>query len=481
MKRYLSIFLIACLLTGCVNGKPRPLIRRNYDGKYPAVKQALQGVVDNTIGKTTFYKKRVIKKVMIPFYDDVLKGRAPYLVEDDGDALRECRTTTMDTAPDLSFAFYDHEAFDYPLLIMRNRVEDYYIFCIIQFFPDGSYATFNTLQPSAQSLLSTGLFTDGNGQLYIDDAYSGALYELNLVDGVLKVNYGYSDHGKGFATLHVWDFSKDEGMSYPSEHYPDGSDVFTKIAIVDDTKEPFDEVDLEALKGDLSEIDVLDFNEENFREIASRYAGGAPKRSETDKAGNHEKSRQFVKSEKGEGKEAESISVALIIEGKNAGSVDALRKDGTTYYPVGEMNRLLVENYKLEDVSEEDRQLFFEDTTTYCMKDETSNAWFFLAWPGAGCELYEGYYLDKNIIIDQFDDYDAPGTYEYMQPKHKPIEEGKELYMDAETLKANFPMDYEESRGVIKIKEVYGNRGDAWKTIKTSPEMEVHTIVEDKL
>ena len=89
--------------------------------------------------------------------------------------------------------------------------------------------------------------------------------------------------------------------------------------------------------------------------------------------------------------------------------------------------------------------------------------------------------MDKNIIIDQFDDYDAPGTYEYMQPKHRPIEKGSELYMDGETLKANFPMDYEESRGVIKIKEVYGNRGDAWKTIKASPDMEIDDIVENKL
>ena len=394
MKRYLSIFLIACLLTGCVNGKPSPALNEiasRDTGGAPKTGEANEGgynekairryAEDNLSIYTTDEGEKCL---WIDDYDDNGKLAAYAIVKkDDGLKLiyidenlqpREVRGVEEDR--------FD----DNPHLLVAGK--DAYLYL--------------------RKLFTTG----GTGYLY----------------GV-----------------------KDNGVYEP--------DISSHIDLFDKIGDHF-------------------VNNETYLERTE--AGGVRKEREMTYAYD-QKSRQFVIAEKKEGQKVERGKVAVTIEGKKAGSIDVLIEDGTTYYPVGEMNRLLVENYKLEDVSEEDRQLFFEDTTTYCMKDETSNAWFFLAWPGAGYELYEGYYVDKNIIIDQFDDYDAPGTYEYMQPKHRPIEKGNELYMDAETLKANFPMDYEESRGAIKIKEVYGNRSDAWKTIKASPDIEIDDIVENKL
>lgn len=394
MKRYLSIFLIACLLTGCVNGKPSPALNEiasRDTGGAPKTGEANEGgynekairryAEDNLSIHTTDEGEKCL---WIDDYDDNGKLAAYAIVKkDDGLKLiyidenlqpREIRGVEEDR--------FD----DNPHLLVAGK--DAYLYL--------------------RKLFTTG----GTGYLY----------------GV-----------------------KDNEVYEP--------DISSHIDLFDKVGDHF-------------------VNNETYLERTE--AGGVRKEREMT-YDYDQKSRQFVIAEKKEGQKVERGKVAVTIEGKKAGSIDVLIEDGTTYYPVGEMNRLLVENYKLEDVSEEDRQLFFEDTTTYCMKDETSNAWFFLAWPGAGYELYEGYYLDKNIIIDQFDDYDAPGTYEYMQPKHRPIEKGSELYMDAETLKANFPMDYEESRGAIKIKEVYGNRSDAWKTIKASPDIEIDDIVENKL
>ena len=394
MKRYLSIFLIACLLTGCVNGKPSPALNEiasRDTGGAPKTGEANEGgynekairryAEDNLSIYTTDEGEKCL---WIDDYDDNGKLAAYAIVKkDDG----------------LKLIYIDEN-----------------------------------LQPREVRGVEEDRFDD-NPHLFVagKDAY---LYLRKLfTTGGMGYLYGVKDN----------------------EVYE--PDISSHIDLFDKVGDHF-------------------VNNETYLERTK--AGGVRKEREMTYAYD-QKSRQFVIAEKKEGQKVERGKVAVTIEGKKAGSIDVLIEDGTTYHPVGEMNRLLVENYKLEDVSEEDRQLFFEDTTTYCMKDETSNAWFFLAWPGAGYELYEGYYVDKNIIIDQFDDYDAPRTYEYMQPKHRPIEKGSELYMDAETLKANFPMDYEESRGAIKIKEVYGNRSDAWKTIKASPDIEIDDLVENKL
>lgn len=394
MKRYLSIFLIACLLTGCANGKPSPIL--------------------NEIASRD-------------------TGGAPKTGE----------------------------------------------------VNEGGYNE-KTIRRYAEDNLSIYTTNEGEKCLWIDD------YDDN---GKLAA-YGVSEEGGAFKLIYIDENLKARNVRALDENFfvykpkllEAGKDAYlnlNKAGTVGGTGYLYGVKDNEVYEPDISShIDLFDkvgdhfVNNETYLERTE--AGGVRKEREMT-YDYDQKSRQFVIAEKKEGQKVERGKVAVTIEGNKVGSVDVLIEDGTTYYPVGEMNRLLVENYKLEDISEEDRQLFFEDTTTYCMKDETSNAWFFLAWPGAGYELYEGYYLDKNIIIDQFDDYDAPGTYEYMQPKHRPIEKGSELYMDAETLKANFPMDYEESRGAIKIKEVYGNRSDAWKTIKASPDMEVDDIVENKL
>ena len=394
MKRYLSIFLIACLLTGCVNGKPSPILNeiasRDTGGLSKMSKANEGGCNEKTIRRyaednlSIYTTDEGEKCLWIDDYDDNGKLAAYAIVKKDDD---------------LKLIYIDEN-----------------------------------LQPREVRGVEEDRFDD-NPHLLVagKDAY---LYLRKLFTrGGMGYLYGVKDN----------------------EVYE--PDISSHIDLFDKVGDHF-------------------VNNETYLERTE--AGGVRKEREMT-YDYDQKSRQFVIAEKKEGQKVERGKVAVTIEGKKAGSIDVLIEDGTTFYPVGEMNRLLVENYKLEDVSEEDRQLFFEDTTTYCMKDETSNAWFFLAWPGAGYELYEGYYVDKNIIIDQFDDYDAPGTYEYMQPKHRPIEKGSELYMDAETLKANFPMDYEESRGAIKIKEVYGNRSDAWKTIKASPDIEIDDIVENKL
>lgn len=394
MKRYLSIFLIACLLTGCINGKSS---------------SALNEIASRDTGGA-------------PKTDEVNEGG------------------------------YNEKA-------IRRYAEDN---------------------------LSIHTTDEGEKCLWIDDYdHNGKLcaYGVSEDGGALKLIY--IDENLKVRNVRALD---ENFFVYKPKLLKAGKDAYlylNQTGATGGTGYLYGVKDNEVYEPDISShIDLFDkvgdhfVNNETYLERTE--AGGVRKEREMT-YDYDQKSRQFVLAEKKEGQKVERGKVAVTIEGKKVGSVDVLIEEGTTYYPVGEMNRLLVENYKLKDVSEEDIQLFFEDTTTYCMKDEKANAWFFLAWPGAGYELYEGYYVDKNIIIDQFDDYDAPGTYEYMQPKHRPIEKGSELYMDGETLKANFPMDYEESRGAIKIKEVYGNRGDAWKTIKASPDMEIDDIVENKL
>lgn len=478
MKRYLSIFLLFLLLTGCVSGKGSPIPRQSYNPQWSVPERVVHSVFDGTVGKTKFYKKRVMKKAMVPLYDEILTGQAPYLVEDLGDSVMERRVTSMTVDPNIRFTFYDDSRFNYPLLIISNRIEENYIFCIVQFFSDGSYATFNTLEPYAQSILSTGLYTDANGRLYIDDASDGTIYELNVVDGVLKINYGYSADGKGFATFHDVDFSGDEGRAYPSELYPNGSDVFSKIQIVDETKEPFEAQDMENFRNSLKPLEVLDFNEENFEQIASRYLNDMPeKKSKTDRGNDEKAIRQFAKAEKGKETADKGGSVNVRINGKDVGKMDVIRKDGVNYYPVGEMNKVCAENFNQDDLTEYQIQFFFEGREKYAFKDAEYNAWYFYAWPGIGEEFHMSYYVDKNLVISLDSDLETGTTYDYTIPKHKPIEKGGDLYMDLDLLAAIFGFDGKEENGSISIKETYNFHPEMWKKVKGSPGDEVDDVI----
>lgn len=628
MKRYLSIFLLLCLITGCVSGKGSPIPRQSYNPQWSVPKRVVHSVFDSTVGKTKVYKKRVMKKAMVPLYDEILTGQAPYLVEDLGDSVMERRVTSMTMDPNIRFTFYDDRHFNFPLLIISNRIEENYIFCIVQFFSDGSYATFNTLEPYAQSILSTGLYTDADGRLYIDDVFDGTIYELNVVDGVLKINYGYSANGKGFATLHDVDFSGGEGKPYPSDLYPDGSDVFSKIQIVEETKEPFNAQDMENFRNSLKPIEVLDFNEDNFEQIASRYLNDMPEKKSKPDSGNDEKairqfaadnfsiyttesgkeclwihdydnngklaayaivqngdglkliyidenlqprevrnvdedrfdddphllvagkdaylylrklfttggtgylygvkdnevyepdisshidifdkigehfvnnetylemsetggvrkeretiydydqkSRQFVKAGKGKDAADKGGSVNVRINGKDVGAVNVIRKDGVNYYPVGEMNKVCAENFNQDDLTEYQIQFFFEGREKYAVKDEEYNAWYFYAWPGIGEEFHMGYYVDKNLVISLDSDLETGTTYEYTNPKHKPIEKGDDLYMDLDLLAAIFGFDGKEEKGSISIKETYNFHPEMWKKVKGSPGDEVDDVI----
>lgn len=631
MKRYLSIFLLFCVLTGCVSSKGSPIPRQSYNPQWSVPERVVHRVFDGTVGKTRFYKKRVMKKAMVPLYDEILTGQAPYLVEDLDSSVMERRVTSMTVDPNIRFTFYDDSRFNFPLLIMSNRIEENYIFCIVQFFSDGSYATFNTLEPYAQSIFSTGLYTDADGRLYIDDAFDGTIYELNVVDGVLKINYGYSADGKGFATFHDVDFSGGEGTAYPSELYPNGSDVFSKIQIAEETKEPFDAQDMENLRNSLKPLEVLDFNEENFEQIASSYLNDMPEKKSKpdsgkdekairqfaadnfsiyttesgkeclwihdydnngklaayaivkkgdglkliyidedlkprelrdadentfiyepklleagkdaylymnqtgaaggtgylygvknnevyepdisshidlfDRVGDHfvnnetyletsetggvrkeretiydydQKSRQFVKAEKGKEVTDKGGSVNVRINDKDVGKMDVIRKGGVNYYPVGEMNKVCAENFNQDDLTEYQIQFFFEGREKYSVKDEYTNAWYFYAWPGIGEEFHMGYYVDKNVVISLDSDYDTAATYDYTIPKHKPIEKGDDLYMDLDLLAAIFGFEGKEEKGSISIKESYDFHPEIWKKVKGSPEDEVDELVKKK-
>ena len=632
MKRYLSIFLLFLLLTGCVSGKGSPIPRQSYNPQWSVPQRVVHSVFDGTVGKTKFYKKRVMKKAMVPLYDEILTGQAPYLVEDLGDSVMERRVTSMTVDPNIRFAFYDDSRFNYPLLIMSNRIEEHYIFCIVQFFSDGSYATFNTLEPYAQSILSTGLYTDADGRLYIDDAFDGTIYELNVVDGVLKINYGYSADGKGFATFHDVDFSDGEGTAYPSELYPNGSDVFSKIQIVEETKEPFDARDMENFRNSLKPLEVLDFNEENFEQIASRYLNDMPeKKSEPDsgkdekairqfaadnfsiyttesgkeclwihdydnngklaayaiaqngdglkliyidedlkprevcdadentfvyepklleagkdaylylnqtgatggtgylygvkdnevyepdisahidffdKIGDHfvnnetylemsetggvrkeretsydydQKSRQFVIAEKKAHKNIESATVPLNIDGKDAGTVDVIVKDGVTYYPFGEMNLLFVKYMPDADTPRGELPGDYNDPANYYKDAGDGKTWFLVAWPGKGDEYFDAYYSEKNIIISIDELYEAPpGTREYFRPKNKPFVKDGIFYIDIEDLKTIFSIDYEKVKGTMVIKSGKYDPG-RWERITTPGYDSPDEVVENEL
>ena len=112
MKRYLSIFLLFCVLTGCVSGKGSPIPRQSYNPQWSAPKRLVHSVFDGTVGKTKVYKKHVMKKAMVPLYDEILTGQAPYLVEDLGDSVMERRVTSMTEDPNIRFTFYDDSRFN---------------------------------------------------------------------------------------------------------------------------------------------------------------------------------------------------------------------------------------------------------------------------------------------------------------------------------------------------------------------------------
>ena len=629
MNRNVSIFLLLCLLTGCVSGKGSPTPRHSYYPQWSAPKRVVHSAFDRTVGTMKFYKKRVMNKEMMPLYDEILTGQVQYPLEDPGSSVQESQGESMRIDPNTRFTLYDDSRFNFPLLITSNRIGDYYILRIVQFFSDGSYATFNPFDSYAQSILTTGLYTDTDGRLYIDDASKGIIYELNVEDGILKINYGYSANGKGVVAFRDAGFSDGVWAAYLSELYPNESEVFTKIQIVKEAKEPFDARDMKNLRKSLKPLEFMDFNEDNFEQIASQYLNDGSEKKVKSEAGNDrktfrqyvsdnyavyfteggeiclwihdfdnngklaayliaengeglkliyidenlkarevrdvdedtfgddphllvagkdaylylremfttgstgylygvkdnevyepdisasidsfgkvgdqfvnygtylemsdtggvrkeketfydydQKSRQFVEGVKKQEVEDKGDSVNVRINDKEVGKLKVIRKDDVNYYPVGGMNKVCAENFNQDDLTEDQIQFFFEGREKYAVKDESTNAWYFLAWPGVGAEFHMGYYVDKNVMISSDPDYDTAATYEYTIPKNKPIDNGDDLYMDFELLSAIFGFDGKEEKGAISIKETYNFHPEIWKKVKGLPGDEVDDVID---
>ena len=232
-----------------------------------------------------------------------------------------------------------------------------------------------------------------------------------------------------------------------------------------------------------SHIDLFDrvgdhfVNNETYLETSE--TGGVRKERETI-YDYDQKSRQFVKAEKGKEVTDKGGSVNVRINDKDVGKMDVIRKGGVNYYPVGEMNKVCAENFNQDDLTEYQIQFFFEGREKYSVKDEYTNAWYFYAWPGIGEEFHMGYYVDKNVVISLDSDYDTAATYDYTIPKHKPIEKGDDLYMDLDLLAAIFGFEGKEEKGSISIKESYDFHPEIWKKVKGSPEDEVDELVKKK-
>ncbi|MDD7363434.1 MAG: hypothetical protein PUG99_04690 [Firmicutes bacterium] len=664
--RYLALFLIAVVLVGCAKPAPNP---RGHWKDRPRATSAVQEDVkevqrrertvareqnvvvkvfrelfERTVGRLDIVRKQVIKKTMVPLYKDVLDGEMPYAVERAEDATYIEQTVSDLPAEDtLLFTFYDHPAFDYPLLILCHQISgDLRLFSIVQFFSDGSYSTFSSLEPGEISIFSTNLYTDSEGNLYIDNMDTGEIFEINVVDGILKIDYGYSPDGKGFATTLTGDFSSENPDIYIEPDYADGTDLFVQTRIIADTLEPFDRANFDALRSELRPIELMPYDDDNFYEIAGRYTDlDAGKAHKADKGFSEKEFRAFIDenldpyvTENGTecvfiddynhngklaayvitGEDAESSAlffineelvstpvekltgeffyyrdpkllragkdayllltanaggpgitsylygveddkvywpdissnvqlfdrdgerfsdsqtylettdtggvrkektiyydydqhtrqfirandeksdagtenIALNIDGKDAGSLAAVEKDGALYLPVGEFNLVLASYFKYPGVDREDLELYLANVgETLAEPIAGGNGdWNFGAFPPVMEYLYH-YSKKHQVILSTFELMDLesqtpPDRITYLKPTHPPFVEGDSLYMDVETLSSCFVFSYQFDKNgdVLNVKQIDGDDvDDAWKSVPAKGYRDVQDFLDDR-
>lgn len=270
MKRYLPIVLLSLTLAGCgmrANPIPRQRLTSETTERSP-VAELLYKTYDNTLGNIEFIDRRVTRRRVFPVYKEVLDGNAPYLFEVVNEYTYDYRLTDLRDRGDLYFTFYEHQSFDYPLLILELvGPSGYHLFSIVQFFSDGSYATFGNLEASNASVLASNIYCDDEGVLYIDDTDGNQIFAINVVGGILKSNYGYSPNGKGFATA----LFRDGGIN-PKE--VDGSEYFNYMAIDEGRMEPFNSEDYEKFKASLRPLERYPIDDDHFEDLSIRYVKG---------------------------------------------------------------------------------------------------------------------------------------------------------------------------------------------------------------
>lgn len=269
MKRYLSIFLIACLLTGCVSAKPRPILNEiasRDTGGAPKTGEANEGE----------YNEKAIRR----YAEDNLsiyttdEGEKCLWIDDYDHNGKLCAYGVSEEGGALKLIYIDENL---KARNVRALDENFFVY--------------------KPKLLEAG-----------DDGY---LY-LNKTGTAGRTGYLYG--------------VKDNDVYEP--------DLSSRIDLFDKVGDHF-------------------VNNETY--LVNTEAGGVRKEREMT-YDYDQKSRQFVIAEKKEGQKVERGKVAMIIEGKKAGSIDVLIEDGTIYYPVGKMNKLLVENFKLEGISKEEKR-----------------------------------------------------------------------------------------------------------------------------
>lgn len=393
MKRYMSIFLIACLLTGCVSAKPHHILNEiasRDTGGAPKTGEANEGG----------YNEKAIRR----YAEDNLS----IYTTDEGE---KCLW-----------------------------IDDY--------DDNGKLAAYAIVKKD-----------DGLKLIYIDENL-----QPREVRGVEEDRFDDNPHllvaGKD-AYLYLRKLFTTGGMGYlygvkDNEVYE--PDISSHIDLFDKVGDHF-------------------VNNETYLERTE--AGGVRKEREMT-YDYDQKSRQFVIAEKKAHKNIESAIVPLNIEGKDAGTVDVIVKDGVTYYPFGEMNLLFVKYMPVTDTPRGELPGDYNDPATYYKDAGDGKTWFLVAWPGKGDEYFDAYYSEKNIFISIDELYEAPpGTREYFRPKNKPFVKDGIFYIDIEDLKTIFSIDYEKVKGTMVIKSGKYDPG-RWERITTPGYDSPDEVVENE-
>ncbi|MDD7363467.1 MAG: copper amine oxidase N-terminal domain-containing protein [Peptoniphilus sp.] len=138
-----------------------------------------------------------------------------------------------------------------------------------------------------------------------------------------------------------------------------------------------------------------------------------------------------------------TLDASLILNGKRAGTVQSVVKDGTLYVDVGTLNRKIIQYFHWPDMDGMPIREYLDYIEPSGIKpvNDGSGAWFCLTWPGS-LEFSYLYDPGKNLLIEAVDPDDF-GYLEYIRPLHRPILRDERLYMDLRLIANTLPFTYD--------------------------------------
>ena len=209
---------------------------------------------------------------IISIYKDILESKKPYRIErfPDGDSNEYFIKNIIDKGQ-ISFAFYDSEAFTYPLLIIKNTVDSDQKksrIAIVQYMGKGKYTTFSDLAFSNISIPSKGIYKDKDGNLYMDNYDTGDIYAIRKVGNYLNAIYGYT---KGYCAP-IYNKNYNTLARIQNTKGADGTDgLYKAIKLNENKKIDFTEADFNKFKNSLTEIELFAYSSQEFDRLASKY------------------------------------------------------------------------------------------------------------------------------------------------------------------------------------------------------------------